>query len=344
MQPLFTERFNFINGGEPVDILDSTLKALSGHFVSLVFILLPVLWIMTALLARTTMHTESSDGKSLFPHYKQFWLATSNHIRNFFRIGQSHFPLFNLLLGSVALLNFCLLMLFPLSVRPPGLRSDYGIPFILATLLLNVIVYATCLFYTPEDRADTILRLVRQLSTVIITIITGLLSVCLVNRTFDVELILSEQQTLFAGVLPTWNVLRHPMLFGNALFIFGGYIVMLQLLNQTASNVPNKTDPPHPRSRSSIGDSYIQLWSRSLMLLIGFSYVYFFWGGQFLLPGIGGMWIGLLIKISLLLFLSNWLYHVIPQLIEEQLIRIAYTIIIPVQVIAMVITVLVYNP
>ncbi|MGC9364226.1 MAG: hypothetical protein ACP5FZ_06640 [Fidelibacterota bacterium] len=231
-----------------------------------------------------------------------------------------------------------------MNVRPPGLRSDYGAPIIIATLLLNVIVYATRLFYIPEDRADTTLRLNRQLSTVIIMITTSLLSVCLVNRTFDLEMILSKQQNLFVGILPAWNVLRHPMLFGNALFIFGGFIVMLQILNQTVLHAPNKTDSLHPYSRSSIGDTYIQLWSHSLMLLITFSYIYFFWGGQFLLPGIGGIWIGLLIKISLLLFLSNWFYRAIPQLIEEQLIRISYTIIIPVQVIALVITVLLNNP
>lgn len=274
---------------------------------------------------------------------KYRWSIIKVHLQNILKIKYSDFPFVNFLLFVTTGINLGLILLFPLNPQPTGLRVDYGALILIAGLLVNVIIHSTNRFNNNRAQITSALISSRQLSTVIILIITSLLSVCLVHRTLSIEMIITAQQRSLWHILPAWNVICHPLLFINALIIFGYFIIILQILNQTTRTNPQILTHSSERLPVSIDYSYFRIWSFSLSILIMFMYIEFFWGAGYFRAGNHGLFIVLLLKFLIFFSLSVWFYHRIPHLVEEQLLRLSYGFILPFQVVAMVLTVLTSN-
>lgn len=274
---------------------------------------------------------------------KYRWSIIKVHLQNILKIRYSDFPFVNFLLFVTTGINLGLILLFQLNPQPTGTRVDYGALILIAGLLVNVIIHSTNRFNNNRAQVTSALINSRQLSTVIILIITSLLSVCLVHRTLSIEMIITAQQRSLWHILPAWNVIYHPLLFFNALIIFGYFIIILQILNQTTLTNPQILTHSSERLSVSIDYSYFRIWSFSLLILIMFMYVEFFWGAGYFRAGNHGSFIVLLLKFLIFFSLSVWFYHRIPHLVEEQLLRLSYGFILPFQVVAMVLTVLTGN-
>jgi len=321
-------------------------QILMSHAISLLILLFISFLIITTAIANNFTPLKSDQ------HLKTKLLSPFKSILNHFldyRKNRSKFNVrkeflsFNLIYIFMALVNICLLILFPISQQYSGIQLNYSSMIVILCMLLNLIVYATTVNYSDVNTTTVVRRNSRLLLTVLIVIIVAGLSVSGSLHSFRMSAIVQIQQNRFFYTLPTWNILRNPLLFLNAVLFFVYAVLLVQLLNQTEQTIPFKI-PIHPlKVNHTFSYRVIELWKFSFLALMTFYYIFLFWGayaspfydGTSLISNTSAIaW--LLIKICIFLFLIRLVYRSIPHLVEEQILHLTYTYIFPIQIISLV--------
>ena len=262
---------------------------------------------------------------SLFKKSKSFWRHYLQSIPSFHSTANnSESSSFNIPFLIATLINFSLLIFFPMNRQFTGIKTDYSYLVVALFILLNFIIF---LMDSSSQKGITVefYRDNREFFSTILIIITAASSVSLSLHTMSVHKIIQYQQERLFYFLPAWGSLRSLPLFLNSIVFLAYLILIIQQFNATDR---------HPHLFKS-------LWKFSYLVLLIMIYMYLFWGA-YLSPFSSGFepvstivsifW--LILKVIVILLLIRYIYRRIPRLVEEQFLKITYTFVFPFQILS----------
>ncbi|HCL00165.1 MAG TPA: hypothetical protein DHW42_08710 [Candidatus Marinimicrobia bacterium] len=275
--------------------------------------------------------------KSYISFYKHLFTPI-RHIR-FFKSFEIHHFLFMALL----LVNITTISLIPFNHRLQGFKATGGIYILLVVFLVNIagFIYSG-MFLQKSVTKVTIIRHFIVLAGGFLVIGIALTSLIVAANSASLDSLIAAQKGYLLRLIPAWNLFSSPFNLIQGLCYFLYFLIIFQAFTQVNRPIPNDFSDYYISAENINLMLLFSFWKYSFLILFSLLYTVIY-TGAFLSPfnnsvlisnpSIESAW--LLIKLTLFWVILIFLNRSIPDLIQEQIIKFTYRLIIPLQFISL---------
>jgi NADH:ubiquinone oxidoreductase subunit H len=237
----------------------------------------------------------------------------------------------------------------PMSNRFFGFQTENDLLFIIVLLLANITGFSLSLCFAEEPESRfSITYQSRLLLLVFLVLVVSFTTILVYFKYNNFTSIISTQANYFGGFIPRWMILISPLHLINGISCYLILIILTQILLQYNRPIPIDFTNIFPLSKKPFLAFIQAAWKFSLLIIISLIWIILY-SGAFLSPfnntinlaSTTGQLFWFLLKVIIFWSIIVTVNRKIPDLISEQILKLGYWYILPMQMILLMLTVLI---
>ncbi len=253
------------------------------------------------------------------------------------------------LFGILLAFNVIGFSILPLSNRFFGFQTENDLLFVIALLLVNIAGFSLSLGFAEEPKSRFSITYQSRLLLLIFLVLTAAFTTILVYFKYNnFTSIISTQANYFGGFIPRWLIFISPLHLINGISCYLFIIILTQILLQYNRPIPLDFTNIFPLSEKPILGLIQAAWKFSLLIIVSLIWIILY-AGAFLSPlnntinlaSTTGQLFWFLLKVVIFWSTIIIVNRKIPDLISEQILKLGYWFILPMQMVLLMLTVII---
>lgn len=253
------------------------------------------------------------------------------------------------LFGILLIFNFIGFAILPLSSRFFGFHTENDLLFIILLLLVNITGFSLCLFFTEEPEARFGISYQSRLLLMGFLVLTAAFSTILIYlKTTNFLNIILIQTGHYGEVIPRWLIIKSPIYLINGISCYLFIIIFTQILLQDDRPIPIDFTNVFSLTKIPLLRLIQASWKFSLLILISLIWIVLY-AGAFLSPfsntlnltSANSQLLWFLLKVIIFWTTIVIINRNIPDLISEQILKLGYWYIFPMQMVILMLTIII---